>query len=168
MNNTSVKIYHGYGHTHNLVVYGHVYKFKAKTAQNFSNNLFVNILYLFKLFVVKPFPFTKVKLNFYGQIIEQKTEFDGFFKFEWKAENEVEAGWHSVKVYAFNEKDEVVAKLMEKYMFHILHNMHSFLILMIRLWYLIQQRFIKDCANYLSKIQGLEKHLLVFKNTINY
>lgn len=120
MNNASVKIYHGYGHTHNLVVYGHVYKFKAKTAQNFSNNLFVNILYLFKLFVIKPFPFTKVKLNFYGQIIEQKTEFDGFFKFEWKAENEVEAGWHSVKVYAFNEKDEVVAEANGKiYVPHI-------------------------------------------------
>ena len=111
MNNAgSVKVYHGYGHTNNLVVYGHVFKFKAKTTQNFSNNLFVNIVHLFKLFVVKPHPFAKVRLNFYGQIIDQKAEYDGFFKFEWKAANEVPAGWHSVEVAALaDDTDEVIA-----------------------------------------------------------
>ena len=106
---TSVKIYHGYGHTHNLVVYGHVFKFKAKTKQNFSNNLFVNIVHLFKLFVVKPFAFAKVRLNFYGQIVDHKAAYDGFFKFEWKAEKEVAAGWHDVKVQVLGNKDEVLA-----------------------------------------------------------
>ncbi|RZL50496.1 MAG: DUF2183 domain-containing protein [Pedobacter sp.] len=110
MNNASVKVYHGYGHTHNLVVYGHVFKFKAKTKQNFSNNLLVNVVHLFKLFVVKPFAFTKVQLNFYNQIVENKTEYDGFFKFEWKAENEVAAGWHDVKVKALNDKNEILAE----------------------------------------------------------
>lgn len=110
MNNaTSVKVYHGYGHTHNLVIYGHVFRFKAKTKQNFSKNLFVNIVHLFKLFVVKPAAFTKVRLLFENQIIHQKTEYDGFFKFEWKAEAEVTAGWHNVKVEALNYKDEVLA-----------------------------------------------------------
>lgn len=108
-NGTSVKVYHGYGHTHNLVVYGHVFKFKAKTTQNFSNNLFVNIVHLFKLFVVKPFPFTKVRLTFYGQIVENRTAYDGFFKFEWRAEKEVAAGWHNVKVEAIAENNEVLA-----------------------------------------------------------
>jgi phosphatidate phosphatase APP1 len=108
MNNaTSVKVYHGYGHTHNLVVYGHVFRFKAKTTQNFSTNLFVNIVHLFKLFVVKPASFTTVRLNFHGQVITQKTEYDGFFKFEWAAENEIHAGWHDVEVSALNENGEV-------------------------------------------------------------
>jgi len=111
MNNAaSIKIYHGYGHTHNLVVYGHVFKFRAKTTQNFSNNLFVNIAHLFKLFVVKPYAFVKVRLNFCGQIINQNAEYDGFFKFEWKAENDVNAGWHAVKVEALSEDtNEVIA-----------------------------------------------------------
>jgi len=110
MNNaTNVKVYHGYGHTHNLVIYGHVFRFKAKTKQNFSKNLFVNIVHLFKLFVVKPAAFTKVRLLFENQIIHQKTEYDGFFKFEWKAETEVAAGWHDVKVEALNYKDEILA-----------------------------------------------------------
>ncbi len=110
MNNaTSVKVYHGYGHTHNLVVYGHVFKFKAKTIQNFSDNLFVNIVHLFKLFVVKPAAFTKLRLKFYDQIVHQKSEYDGFFKFEWKAAENVSAGWHDVKVEALNEAGEVSA-----------------------------------------------------------
>jgi len=109
MGNASVKVYHGYGHTHNLVVYGHVFKFKAKTTQNFSENLFVNIIHLFKLFVVKPYPFAKVRLYFYTQIVEQKAEYDGFFKFEWKALNDVKAGWHDVKVEAIGDNGEVMA-----------------------------------------------------------
>jgi len=100
---TSVKIYHGYGHTNNLVVYGHAFKFKAKTTQNFSNNLFVNILHLFKLFVVKPYPFAKLKLRFYEQEVETNTAYDGFFKFEWKAETSISAGWHDVKVAVLND-----------------------------------------------------------------
>lgn len=106
----SIKVYHGYGHTHNLVVYGHVFTFKAKTTQNFSNNLFVNITHLFKLFVVKPAPFTKVKLYFYNQVIDQKTAYDGFFKFEWQAINDIAAGWHDVKVEAFSDNNEVMAQ----------------------------------------------------------
>lgn len=109
MNNATVKIYHGYGHTHNLVVYGHVFKFRAKTSQNFSNNFFVNIAHLFKLFVLKPYAFVKVRLIFYDQIVENKTEYDGFFKFEWKAQNDVAAGWHNVKVQALNN-DKVLAE----------------------------------------------------------
>ncbi|RZL32470.1 MAG: DUF2183 domain-containing protein, partial [Pedobacter sp.] len=103
-NGASVKIYHGYGHTNNLVLYGHAFKFKAKTKQNFSNNLFVNIFHLFKLFVVKPYAFACLKLEFEGQTIETKAAYDGFFKFEWKADKDVEAGWHDVKVSVYNQK----------------------------------------------------------------
>ena len=99
----SVKIYHGYGHTHNLVVYGHVFRYKAKTKQNFSDNLFVNIVHLFKLFILKPYPNVAVRLSFNGQEVYQKTEYDGFFKFEWSAFENVEAGWHGVKVEALDE-----------------------------------------------------------------
>lgn len=106
----SVKVYHGYGHTHNLVVYGHVFTFKAKTAQIFSTNLFVNIIHLFKLFVVRPAAFAKVRLYFYDQVIYQKAEYDGFFKFEWEAEKDVSAGWHDVKVEALTDNDEVFAQ----------------------------------------------------------
>lgn len=105
----SVKVYHGYGHTHNLVVYGHVFRFRAKTRQLYSNNLFVNMLYILKLFILKPYPFVKIRLQFYGQTVYGHTEYDGFFKLEWKAERNVAAGWHKVVVEALGENDAVLA-----------------------------------------------------------
>ncbi|WP_421942146.1 App1 family protein [Pedobacter sp.] len=95
-----VKVYHGYGHTHNLVVYGHVFKYKPKTEQVYSNNIWVNIIHLLKLFILKPYPFVNVRLQFFNQTIYNKTEADGFFKFEWEAAHDVAAGWHFVKVEA--------------------------------------------------------------------
>lgn len=109
MNNATVKVYHGYGHTHNMVIYGHVFKFRAKTTQNFSTNFFVNMLHLFKLFVLKPYAFINVELNFYGQIVQQKTAYDGFFKFEWQAQDNVKAGWHKVTVRAIDNLGQVIA-----------------------------------------------------------
>ncbi|MEJ5961120.1 App1 family protein [Pedobacter immunditicola] len=106
----SVKVYHGYGHRHDLVVYGHVFKYKARANQVFSNNLLVNIVHLFKLFVLKPFPFTRVRLSFLDDVVEQTTEYDGFFKFEWVAGQKVNAGWHPVKVEALGEGDDVIAE----------------------------------------------------------
>ncbi|MGY4383219.1 phosphatidate phosphatase APP1 [Pedobacter sp. UYP24] len=105
----SVKVYHGYGHTNNLVVYGHVFRFRAKTTQKFSNRLSVNIIHLFKLFILKPYPFVKVRLLFNGQVVSNTTEYDGFFKFEWKANTEVKAGWHSVQVEAVGNDGLVLA-----------------------------------------------------------
>jgi len=125
-NSVSVKVYHGYGHTHNLVVYGHVFKRKAKTSQGFSDSFFVNTVHLLKLFVLKPYPFVKVRLHFHGQMIEQTTEYDGFFKFEWDASKtvgeleKVAAGWHDVRVEALNEHAEVLTEGMGKiYVPHI-------------------------------------------------
>lgn len=108
-NSVSVKVYHGYGHTHNLVVYGHVFRFKAKNKQIYSNNLFVNIIHLLKLFILKPYPYVKVRLTFKEQQVYNKTEYDGFFKFEWAAAADVAAGWHSVKIEALDKNDHVLA-----------------------------------------------------------
>lgn len=105
----SVKIYHGYGHTQNLVVYGHVFKYKSNTEQIFSNNIFVNIIHLFKLFILKPYPFIDVRLHFLGETICNKTEIDGFFKFEWKAKQNISAGWHNVSVDAVDEHGDVLS-----------------------------------------------------------
>jgi phosphatidate phosphatase APP1 len=110
----SVKVYHGYGHTQNLVVYGHVFKRKAVAKQVYSPNLFVNILYLLRLFVLKPYAFGKVRLNFYGQVVDQTAGNDGFFKFEWAARESVPAGWHEVKVDVLDENELVLASSMGK------------------------------------------------------
>ena len=90
----SVKVYHGFGHTHNLVVYGHVFKRKAITWPKFTKNVFYNTRRLLRMFMVKPFPRVNVQLHWHEQVQQSKSEDDGFFKFEWKADHEVQAGWH--------------------------------------------------------------------------
>lgn len=109
-NSVSIKIYHGYGHTHNLVVYGHAFKFRARNTQNYSNNLFVNIIYLLKMFILKPYPQAEIRLTFRDQVIHGKTEYDGFFKFEWEASATVEAGWHPVKAEILADDGTVLAE----------------------------------------------------------
>lgn len=108
-NSTSIKVYHGYGHTHNLVVYGHVFKYRAKVNQIYSDSLLVNVINLLKLFILKPFPFVQVRLHFNGDTIYQKTEYDGFFKLEWEGSKEVSPGWHTVDVEALDEAGEVLS-----------------------------------------------------------
>ena len=45
--NATVKVYHGYGHTHDLVVYGHVFKNKPVYRNNYATNVLQNIIHLF-------------------------------------------------------------------------------------------------------------------------
>ena len=109
-NSFSVKLYHGYGHTNDMVVYGHAFKYRANNPQTYSENLFANFRYLIRSFFIKPYPQAKVRLSFKNQVIEQTAEYDGFFKFEWKAIESVSAGWHEVKVELFGERGETLAE----------------------------------------------------------
>ncbi len=104
----SVKVYHGYGHAHNLVVYGHVFKRKAITQHKFTNNILYNIFHLLRLFFVQLFPRAKVRLHWQDQYLENSTEDDGFFKFEWKAEHEISAGWHYLAVDLIDETGKII------------------------------------------------------------
>jgi phosphatidate phosphatase APP1 len=105
----SVKVYHGYGHTHNMVVYGHVFKRKAITWPKFTNNIFYNAFRLLRLFMVKPFPKGKVQLLWSNKVLESTSEDDGFFKFEWQSDHEVAAGWHQLTVNLLDETGNIMA-----------------------------------------------------------
>jgi phosphatidate phosphatase APP1 len=106
---TSVKVYYGYGHTHDLVLYGHVFGNKPVIRQHYTKRVLVNIIHLLRLFFVKPLPDVRVRLNWQHQQLETRTEADGFFKFEWKSDQEVDAGWYPVKVEHIDEAGNVMA-----------------------------------------------------------
>jgi phosphatidate phosphatase APP1 len=99
----SIKIYHGYGHTHDLMLYGHVFKNKPPASPYYGKNIFINILQLLRLFFIKPLAGIEVHLKWGNQILTSITEDDGFFKFEWASENELSAGWHRVVVSVTSE-----------------------------------------------------------------
>lgn len=94
----TIKVYHGYGHQNNLVVYGHVLAGRAALTSKFNNNPINSIIHLVMLFLVKPISKVKVSLQWQNQIIYTTTESDGFFKFEWRSDTQVGAGWHPVLV----------------------------------------------------------------------
>ena len=55
---TLIKVYHGYGHPEQLIVYGHVLKFGPLPRNHFSQNIVTNALALLRLFMVR-------RLNFW-------------------------------------------------------------------------------------------------------
>lgn len=104
-----VKTYNGYGHMHNMVVYGHVLKEKPFPLRKYTNNILSNIRHLVSLFFVKPVGGVKLQLRWNNQLIETESEKDGFFKFEWSSAASVPAGWHTVHVNAVEENGEVIS-----------------------------------------------------------
>ena len=99
----TIKVYHGYGHKNNCIVFGHVLAGKPFARKRYTKNIIINIFHLVKLFFVKPLPDLPVMLQWRDQTIYSKTEADGFFKFEWISDSTIEAGWHEVVVYLIND-----------------------------------------------------------------
>ena len=96
--NATVKVYHGYGHKHNLVVYGHVLAGQKAVQTTYKNNPVLNICNLIKLFFIRPLKSVKVRLQWRNQTFDTTTAQDGFFKFQWQSDTEVTDGWHQIIV----------------------------------------------------------------------
>lgn len=105
----SLKVYHGYGHTHNLIVMGHVLGNKMAKRAAYNSSIWGNITHIIKLFRVEPLPAIKVRLKWRTQTITTTSAHDGFFKFEWQSDISVEAGWHSITVEGLSASGEVMA-----------------------------------------------------------
>lgn len=105
-----VKVYDGYGHSENLIVYGHVLEKQPRVTFNYAKNgLLQNIWQLFRLFRVKPLPYVSVKLMFESQYVEAITASDGFFKIEWSPIQHLVAGWHTVEVFALDDDGNTIS-----------------------------------------------------------
>lgn len=105
----TIKVYHGYGHKNNCVVYGHVLAGKVVNRKKYSSNLLINMVHLIRLFFVRPLPSVKVQLLWRNQQFFTATEQDGFFKFEWQSDTTIDAGWHALQVNKLNTANEVTA-----------------------------------------------------------
>ena len=92
--NVNLQVYEGYGHTHNLIIYGHAYKGRPARERKYTKNTWENFKRLIQLFFVKPVANARVELLWQNILLETTTEKDGFFKFEWQSPQHLEAGWH--------------------------------------------------------------------------
>ena len=102
---TLIKVYHGYGHPEQLIVYGHVLKFGPLPRNHFSQNIVTNALALLRLFMVKPYPNAKLEMEWEGTLHKTETDENGFFRFVWKDEEHLPHGWHEVVVKMINNNN---------------------------------------------------------------
>jgi len=97
-NKPAIKLYHGYGNKHSVIVFGHVLKLSPLPRKNYRKNFFNNSYGLLRLFMVKPLIHINLQLEWEGETYTVKSEDDGFFKFEIKPKSELTPGWHPVTV----------------------------------------------------------------------
>jgi phosphatidate phosphatase APP1 len=98
-NRPVVKVYHSYGGNGQIMVIGHVLKTSPLPRVKYRRNFWTNTMALIRLFIVKPIPHAKVSLTFDDRTLEQTTERDGFFRFQWSPAKMPAAGWHKIEVF---------------------------------------------------------------------
>ena len=109
-NRPNIKVYHGYGHSNQLMVHGHVFRLSPIPRQRYRQSIIRNTLALLRLFMVKPYEGVDVFMEWEGEVMQCKTDKDGFYKFEWKDRPPLPRGWHDIEVKATIEGREVVSK----------------------------------------------------------
>lgn len=108
-NNLTVKVYHGYGHAEQMVIYGHVLQLGPLPRRRYTKSVVRNTLALLRLFVVKPVGKATVQMEWDGHKYTTTTDKQGFFRFEWKDKPPLPQGWHAIKVRLFGKEGEVKA-----------------------------------------------------------
>lgn len=103
-----VKLYHGYGSENKFFIQGHVFSLSALPRKKYRNKLLVNLFSLMRLFIVKTVGGAAVQLHFGKNLFEQKTDEDGFFKFEGFLGTNPDFGWHEVTADLLNVNGETV------------------------------------------------------------
>jgi phosphatidate phosphatase APP1 len=99
-NVVTIKLYHGYGHGHQLLIHGHVFMSGPTPRKKYRKSFLRNTWALLRLFMVKPYPYLQLEMHWKDQICFSRTDEDGFFKFEWKDEPPSPQGWNEVMVRA--------------------------------------------------------------------
>jgi phosphatidate phosphatase APP1 len=105
---TVIKVYHGYGHAEQLVLYGHVFRQSPLPRKRYRQSVLNNTWALLRLFMVRPHPHARVRTHWQGQTLLAQADEAGFFKFEWKDVPPLEQGWHELSVELLGKEDRVL------------------------------------------------------------
>ncbi len=112
-NTPVVKVYHGYGSQQQMVVFGHVFSLSPIPRKRYRKNFWTNTFALIRSFMVQRVPRACVRMNWYGKVYETTTASDGFFRFEWSPERQMNAGIYKIEVDYFQKQGDftyIIAK----------------------------------------------------------
>jgi phosphatidate phosphatase APP1 len=96
----TIKVYHGYGHGNDLVVYGHIFTLSPRPRNKYRRSFLRNTWALLRLFMVRPLPCIDLEIAWRNRVYNSKTDTDGFFAFHWKDEPPLPQGWNEIIVTA--------------------------------------------------------------------
>ncbi|GAB3792352.1 App1 family protein [Spirosoma humi] len=92
-----VKVYRGFGNDNSLTICGHVFRQSALPRQKYRDIDFINLLAVLRLFLVRPYPHTLVRLQIENQIVQVTADADGCFQAEIPLSAPLPPGWHAVR-----------------------------------------------------------------------
>lgn len=97
-NRPTVKVYRGFGTPTHLTIQGHVLRLGPVDRTKYTRNFWINTFAVLRLFIIKPYPKARVRLQGTATSVEAETDADGFFRLEWTPDTPLSPGWHSVQV----------------------------------------------------------------------
>lgn len=92
-----IRLYRGYGSTTKLTINGHVLRRSARSRRRYRDNKLLNMLAVVRLFLVKPYPNTLVRLTCVGHTVDVKADADGYFRHDLELPEPVTPGWYPVR-----------------------------------------------------------------------
>jgi phosphatidate phosphatase APP1 len=105
----SLKLYLGYGHAEQMVIYGHAFTLAPFPRKKYSRFFLVNLFALIKLFIVKPMKGVTMRLSWETMQNSAVSDTDGFIRVNWKAATPPPYGWHTITAQLIDRHNSVVA-----------------------------------------------------------
>lgn len=99
----NLKIYRGYANKEKIILNGHVFKKNVPDKYGLDKGRVRHAWSVIRMFTIKTVKNAPVKLQFAGKEYKTKTLDDGFFQFTVPFTEELESGWHPVKISVHHE-----------------------------------------------------------------
>jgi len=93
-----IKVYNGFGNDEKIIVIGHVFRLSPFPRKTFRPNWIINLFSMLRLFMVIPFSYAKISIEWQGIVYKTEAEKDGFFKLEIFSPIVPGKGWQRVLV----------------------------------------------------------------------
>jgi len=93
-----IVVYNGYGSSDKIFVFGHVLKLSPYMRKTYRQNWIVNIFSMLRLFMVRPYKYAKLSMEWEGILLYAQSQDNGFFRFEINAVILPKPGWYNVVV----------------------------------------------------------------------
>ncbi len=102
-NRPVINVYNGFGNAEKIIVMGHVLRLSPMPRKTYRQNWITNLFSVLRSFMVVPFSYAEIGIEWAGKTYFTHSESDGFFRLEIFPESLPDVGWQIISV-KLNEK----------------------------------------------------------------